>query len=127
MEPDTLARTFVTCPARLRSRDGPVRGPQTGVERREGLVQQENIGVAGQCPGEFHALAHTAGKLMRVMILEALDLDQPDHQIDLAAAFARIGEMAQAERNVLGHRLPREEAVLLIDHPHAPGMLNDAR
>src|SRR5919106_463827 len=51
------------------------------VDRREGLVHQQDVGVHGEGPGESDALPHPAGELMGVGILEA----RQAHLVDIRA------------------------------------------
>ena len=52
--------------------------PQAGlvVQRRERLVHQQDVRVTRQRAGQFHPLAHPAGKLVRVVAGEVLQTDQ---------------------------------------------------
>ena len=45
------------------------------VDGRERLVHQQHVGVDRQRPGEADALAHAAGELVRVAVLEAGEAD----------------------------------------------------
>ena len=58
------------------------------VERAEGLVQQEHLGLHGQRLGERHALALAARELARVAAGEALELHQGDQLVDAVADLA---------------------------------------
>ena len=49
---------------------GPDAGPQVRVERRERLVQQHELGLDGQRPGQRDALLLAAGQLMRVALAQ---------------------------------------------------------
>lgn len=48
------------------------------VERREGLVEQEDLGTDGERAGEVGALLHAAGEFMRVALLKSVEADEPD-------------------------------------------------
>src|SRR5215470_4832115 len=63
---------------------------------------------------------------MRVMILEAFEPYQIHHFAHLPPAFFFIVEMTQSERDVLSDRLPWEQSILLIDHPHAAFAIDTA-
>jgi hypothetical protein len=52
------------------------------VERAEGLVHEENVGIEGQRPGDRGALLHAARELPGILALEAVELDQLDHAAD---------------------------------------------
>ena len=43
-----------------------------GIERAEGLVEKEHVGIDGQGARHFEALLHAAGELGRIGFLEAL-------------------------------------------------------
>src|SRR5688572_2530519 len=74
------------------------------VDRREGLVHQQDVGVHREGPGEADALPHTAGELVGVGVLEAR---QP-HLVDvraraLLALLAGQPAQLQAEGHVTQH------------------------
>lgn len=86
------------------------------VERAEGLVHEQQVGVGGQRAGETHALLHTAGQLVGPGLLPAFETGHPQrlggtrlagltrHALDLQAVRgvlqdAPVGE----EREVLEH------------------------
>src|SRR5262249_43383267 len=75
--------------------------PDLGVERRERLVEQQGGRLAGQRPGQRHALLLAARELVGVAIVEAAQAGQLQH---LAYARADLGvgppRDAQAERDV---------------------------
>src|SRR5206468_3959614 len=49
-----------------------------GVESAEGLVHEEERGVVHERARDGHALAHPAGELVWVLLLEAAEADQPE-------------------------------------------------
>src|SRR5213594_2984230 len=53
--------------------------PDLRVERREGLVEEENLRAPGECPGERDPLLLAARELVRVPALEAAEARQGDH------------------------------------------------
>ena len=57
-------------------------GAHARVERPEGLVEQQHLGLDRERPGERHALALAAGELARVAVREALELDQLEQLLD---------------------------------------------
>ncbi len=49
---------------------GPQRRAGNFIEMAEGLVRQQNGGIAGQRPSQSDALAHAAGQFVRVGVFE---------------------------------------------------------
>ena len=60
------------------------------VERREGLVHEQDLGVGAERAGEADALLHAAGQLRRVAVLVAGEADR----LDPLAARARAARPA---------------------------------
>ena len=56
------------------------------VERRGGLVGDQELGVAGHGHGDHDALSHTTGELVRVVVDAALRLGDTDHLQQLDGA-----------------------------------------
>ena len=82
------------------------------VERAEGLVHVEQVGVRGERARDLDALAHAARELVRVGALEAGEADHLDVVRDDAPAL--LGRLArQPEADVLIDREPGEDAALL--------------
>jgi hypothetical protein len=48
------------------------------IERREGLVEQQDIGIDDERAGKPDALPHAAGQFLRVGILKSVEPDQID-------------------------------------------------
>ena len=59
------------------------------VERRERLVHQQDLGIEDQHLGQRHALAHAAGKLMRIAVLETGEADARQPFVARRTASAR--------------------------------------
>ena len=62
------------------------------VERRRRLVRNEQLRLAGKCNGDHHALPHTAGQLVRILLQALCRLVDADQLQKLA-------------RTVIGFRL----------------------
>ena len=54
------------------------------VQRSEGLVHQDEVGVHGEGTGDGHTLLHAARDLIGIVCLEAAQPDQLDHVGDAA-------------------------------------------
>jgi hypothetical protein len=84
------------------------------VERAERLVHQQDVRVLRQRTGEGHALAHTAGELVRPLLAEAA---QPHdlQQLGRALLAFRLADPLQPQRqlDVAGDGQPGEERGLL--------------
>ncbi len=62
------------------------------IQRRDRLVQDQQVGVAGQGAGDADALALAAGELMRVVAAHGrVDADRGEELIDLLAAGGLAG------------------------------------
>ena len=87
------------------------------VERGEGLVHQEHLGVVGEGAGERHALLHPARELMRQRLLESHEADVADMPLgELAALAPRHAARLEPERHVVAHGHPRIDALFLEHH-----------
>src|SRR5919106_4765624 len=93
------------------------------VDGREGLVHQQDVGVHRERPGESDALAHPAGELVGVGVLEARE----PHLVDIRprgvlALLAGQPAQLQAEGDVAQHRRPRHQGEILEhERPVRPG------
>src|SRR6266545_52622 len=91
-------------------------GAGLGIERAERLVHQQDFRVEGERAGKRGALAHAAGKLRRIAVLEAGQPDQIDERLrPLLALVAREPHPLQAVEDVGAHRLPRKQREMLKD------------
>src|SRR5919106_2547666 len=93
------------------------------VDRGEGLVHQQDLGVHGQGPGEAYALPHSARELVGIGVLEA---GQPHlgHVLArrLLTFLARHAAELQTEGHVAQHGRPRHEGEILEhERPVRPG------
>src|SRR5664280_520817 len=87
-----------------------------GVERAHRFVHQQYLGVVGQGAGDADALLHPARKLVDRALGIFLEADQGQLFVgDLASCSAADPTQAQAERDVVAHREPWHQRVLLED------------
>src|SRR5699024_9476084 len=97
------------------------RSSHGGVERGQGLVEEEDLRLGGQGPGQGDPLLLTAGELMREARAHAgpaADLEEL-----IAALLPRRGiDLADAQTvfDVVGDAEVGEQAVALEDHAHVP-------
>ena len=90
------------------------------VERREGLVHQQGVGLDDEGAGEADALAHPAGELLGVGGLEPVKADAVDGVPRLVSALGRRYRPGlEPELDVLAHGEPRQQGEALEDHRHA--------
>jgi hypothetical protein len=88
-----------------------------GVQRRSGLVAEQHLGVAGQRPGNAHALFLPTGNLCRIAIgqmIQAHQLQQRRHAlVDLV-----LGNTGQLQRqgHVVIHGARRQQVEVLEHH-----------
>ncbi len=92
------------------------------VERRERLVEEEEVGLRrqGACHGD--ALAHAAGQLRRPAVTGVIEADEGDVAVDprLARGAALLGEeRIDRERDVALDRQPRHQRIGLEHDPDA--------
>jgi hypothetical protein len=92
-------------------------GADDRIERREGLVHQEDRRVGGQRARQAHALLHAAGKFVGVAVAPARQAHLRERLVGLREALflARAREL-QAERGVLAHRHVRHQRERLEHH-----------
>ena len=93
-------------------------GAGEGVERREGLVHEEHLGLRDQRPHDGDALGLTARKFARPARPVARQAHLQQGFLDEIAALAR-GQVFKAEAYVLGHRQPGQQARLLKHDAHS--------
>src|ERR1039457_869553 len=79
------------------------------IERREGLVHEQNVGVGGKCARQAHALLHAPGQLSDSAIAPLRKTDELQLLIDDAAPIRkRFAAQLQAKADVLAHAAPRQ-------------------
>ena len=86
------------------------------VEGAEGLVHQQQGRIERERTGDRYALLHAARELPRVVVLEAGELDQPNHFLDpLGAPPAPPASQLEWEGDVFGDRPPVVQDRVLED------------
>src|SRR5690606_21700028 len=93
------------------------------VDRGERLVHQQDVGVHGERPGEPDPLAHAAGQLVRIAVLETGEAHladaAPGHLLALLAGHAA---QLEAEGDVPQHRRPgHQREILEHERPFGAG------
>ena len=93
------------------------RNADLGVERRQRLVEQQQLGLRRQCARQRDALLLTAGELVRVAVAELRQLDDLEHLRDalVGLGLADAGHL-QAEGDVLRDGQVREQRIGLEHH-----------
>jgi hypothetical protein len=87
------------------------------IERAERLVHQQDAGIVGEHARNGDALLHAAGELVRVAIGGALEAYEFHELVgDRLHLGARQPPLARAEADVLAHRHPGEQRVVLEHH-----------
>ncbi|MNF85481.1 hypothetical protein D3C84_678770 [compost metagenome] len=88
-----------------------------GVEGTERFVHQQQARTIDQHPGDFHPLLHAAGKLIRPSLGKAFKAHQREDFVGgfMPFDFADSAHF-QPESDVVAHRSPREQRVLLKHH-----------
>ena len=91
-----------------------------GVERAEGLVEQQHLGLDGQGARQCDALPLAAGELRRIAIGQPVELHEAeqlhDPALDLGIGRTLLARLdAQAEGDILEHRHVAEQRVVLED------------
>jgi len=87
------------------------------VQRREGLVHQEDVRVDHQGAGQADTLTHAAGELLGIGVLETVEADQVDgRERPLSAYLSRRAFGLQPELYVLLHSQPWEQREALEHH-----------
>ena len=90
---------------------------QLRIEVGQGLVEQEQLRIAGQGPAHGHTLALTARELGRTAVEQVLDLQHDRDFLDaLLARFRRHLAHLQRKTDVVGHGHGRVERVALEHH-----------
>ena len=92
--------------------------PDLGVEGRQRLVEEQDLRLDRERPGERDALLLAARQLARVAVALVGQVDQLEQLADpLADLVLRPLADLQAEADVVGDGHVREQRVRLEDHP----------
>ena len=94
-------------------------GADQRIERRERLVHQHDVGIAGQRAGDSNPLLHPARKLVRILLLLPLE----PHAVQPFARLLGVGALALAGHSgrharILQHRSMRQQREFLEHHGH---------
>ena len=91
------------------------------VHRREGLVEQQHPRLAGQCPGQRHALALATGELGRVAPGQPLQAHPGEPRL---AATPPLGhrQVVQRHHDVAQRRQVRKQGVVLEHQAQAAAL-----
>lgn len=91
---------------------------QVLVERRQWLVEQQDLGIEHQRPGDRDALLLSAGKGIRALVAMLGQAHDVEHLRNPAPPFtARVPAYAQGEIDVIGNAEMRKQRVALEHHP----------
>ena len=87
------------------------------VQGAQGLVHQHQLWLEDQGAGQGHTLLLAAGKLARITVAEAVQLDHGQRLLHpLGAVGARQAAHAEGEGQVLGHGHMGEQGIVLEHH-----------
>lgn len=77
---------------------------------RERLVQQQQLGIQGQCAGEIDPLLHATRQLVRINIVECPEPDEFEHGTDPGLGLL-AGHVAglEPEADIAGNSPPRQQ------------------
>ncbi len=91
--------------------------PQTGIQGRQGFVQQQQSRIGGQRPRQGHALALAAGQFGRIAIQQRSQTKGLDPALStgrqVAAAMQVQPPMLQTETDILAHRQMGKQRIVL--------------
>ena len=95
--------------------------PELGVDGGEGLVQQQQLGIGSQGPGESHPLTLAAGQLVGEAAAQTGKADQLQQLLHpgLDLGFGPVLHL-QAEGDVFEHGHIAEQGVILEHEAHSP-------
>src|SRR5262249_21547820 len=92
--------------------------PRLSIERSERFVHEEHDWIRCKCSGKVYALLHAAGKLRRIVTVEARKTDQLNKVIRalLHRGFAKAFLQLHAVANIPGNGPPWQQARMLENH-----------
>jgi len=99
---------------------------QAGVERRQRLVQQEDVRLRSERAGERDPLLLPAGERLRVPVAHPREADEVEQSSDATARVCHVGEV-EPVGDVLADAHVREQRVLLEHDADVARLGRDAR
>src|SRR5665213_2346106 len=95
--------------------------PRLRIERGQRLVHQQYVGLVGEQTRERGALAHAAGKLLRIFRLRPCETDELDIVADARVALCAVhpaarGSVHEPVFDVAPHAAPWKQRVVLEHH-----------
>ena len=101
---------------------------QLPIERRHGLVEEQNLRALSERTGQRHALTLAPRELVRPPATETFELDERQHFVD-PRRNGGLGEtiLAQPECDVPGDTEMREQGIALKHHVDGPSMRRHRR
>ena len=89
------------------------------VERRERLVEQQDLRSGGQRPGEADPLLHAAGELVGSRRPQTAEADELEHRLGPGPSHVLVDALdLEPERHVVDERAVGEQAEVLEHHAH---------
>ena len=100
---------------------------QIRIQRRERLIQKDDLRLADQNPGQCRALLLAAGQLTGQMVFQSLQTEQFDHLLRFLPAALTIPPLPvlQAAGNILLHGQVRKQRVVLEEISDVPFLRRD--
>ena len=84
------------------------------VERAQRLIHQEHVGIGGERPRDADSLTHAARKLPDAPVLDALEVNEPEHlSRPIMALLLRDTSEPQSEGDIVDDIEPRHQRAML--------------
>ena len=81
--------------------------PDQRIQRREGLVHQQDVGIGSQRPRQPHPLLHAARELVHPLAGPRIEMDEGELLLDDAVALGpRDAPNLETEAHILGDGAP---------------------